>query len=205
MPALPLPRYLADDLVALRPFVPEDATAAHEACRDPEIRRFTSFPEAQDASQTRAWIEAQPGMRERGEALDLAIVSIGEPTPVGAVGLTALAFEHRRAEIGYWIAPGARRRGIATAAVRLLSSWALGPPLSLVRLSVHADVDNAPSRRTAERAGYEFEGILRSYLCAKGRHWDVAMYSLIAGAERRSLCGAARPHRCTPKRPAATP
>jgi len=185
VPALPLPPDLADDLVALRPFVPEDATSVYEACRDPEIRRFTSFPEAQDVSQTRAWIETQPGMRERGEALDLAIVAIGEPTPVGAVGLTALAFVHRRAEIGYWIAPSARRRGIATAAVRLLSVWALGPPLSLVRLSVHADVDNTASGRTAERAGFEFEGVLRSYLCAKGRHWDVAMYSLIAAAKRR--------------------
>ncbi len=78
-----------------------------------------------------------------------------------------------------------RRRGIATAALRLFSACALGPPLSLVRLSVHADVDNTASRRAAERAGYEFEGVLRSYLCAKGRHRDVAMYSLIAGAEPR--------------------
>jgi len=185
VPALPLPRDLADDLVALRPFVPQDATTVYEACRDPEIRRFTSFPEAQDVSQTRAWIETQPGMRERGQALDLAIVPIGEPTPVGAVGLTAPAFGHRRAEIGYWIAPGARRRGLATAAVRLLSAWALGPPLSLVRLGLPTDVDNTASRRTAERAGFEFEGVLRSYLYAKGRDWDVAMHSLIAGAERR--------------------
>ncbi len=152
MPALPLPRDLADDLVALRPFVPQDATTVYEACRDPEIRRFTSFPEAQDVSQTRAWIETQPGMRERGQALDLAIVPIGEPTPVGAVGLSA---------------------------------WALGPPLSLVRLGLPTDVDNTASRRTAERAGFEFEGVLRSYLYAKGRDWDVAMHSLIAGAERR--------------------
>jgi len=35
----------------------------------------------------------------------------------------------------------------------------------------------------AERAGFEFEGVLRSYLYAKGRDWDVAMHSLIAGAE----------------------
>lgn len=108
---------------------------------------------------------------------------IGEPTPVGAVGLTAPALEHRRAEIGYWIAPGARRRGIATAAVRLLSAWALGPPLSLVRLGLHSDVANTASRRTAERAGFEFEGVLRSYLYAKGRDWAAAMHSLTA--ERR--------------------
>lgn len=182
MPALPLPCDLADDLVALRPFVAQDATVVYEACRDREIRRFTSFPEAQEVSQTRAWIEAQPGMRERGEALDLAIVPIGESTPVGAVGLTALAFEHRRAEIGYWIAPGARRRGMATAAVRLLSVWAFGPPLSLVRLGLPTDVENTASRRTAERAGFDFEGVLRSYLCVRGRLWDIAMHSLIAGA-----------------------
>lgn len=181
--ALPLDFELADDHVRLRAFVPADAPAVYAACRDPKIRRFTSFPEAQDESETRAWIETQPSRRERGEGIDFGIVPAGELGVVGAVGLTAPAFEHRRAEIGYWIATGARRRGIATAAVRLLSAWALGPPLSLVRLSLPADVENTASRRTAESAGYKFEGVLRSYLYAKGRHWDVAMYALIAGGE----------------------
>ena len=183
MPAVPplvVPPELADDLVRLRPFVAADAPAVYQACRDPSIRRFTTFPEPRDEREVEAWIEAHPSLRLLGESLDLAIVPIGEQTAVGAVGLGHLEYADRRGEIGYWLAPDARGRGLATAAVRLLSAWALSPPLELLRLGLHADVENSASRRTAERAGYAYEGVLRSYLYAKGRRWDVAAYSRIA-------------------------
>ena len=99
---------------------------------------------------------------------------------VGAIGLTEIDLVDRRAEVGYWVARRARRRGFASAALELLSSWALGPPLELGRLGVRPDVDNTASRQTALRAGYEFEAVLRSYMYAKGRRWDLAQYSLIA-------------------------
>lgn len=178
--AIPLDFQLANEVVRLRALVPGDAFAVHRACRDPEIKQFTSFPEASDVPETRAWIESQQTMRLRGEAIDLGIVPVGGVAVVGAIGLTEIDLVDRRAEVGYWVTRRARGRGFASAALQLLSSWALGPPLELGRLGVCPDVDDNASRKTALRAGYEFEGVLRSYMYAKGRRWDLAQYSLIA-------------------------
>jgi RimJ/RimL family protein N-acetyltransferase len=191
--AIPFDFQLANDVVRLRALVADDALAVYRACQDPEIRRFTSFPEAADVHETRAWIESQQTRRVRGEGVDFGIVPVGGVAVVGAIGLAEIELADRRAEIGYWIVRQARRRGFASAALALLSSWALGPPLDLVRLGLHADVANTASRRTALRAGYQFEGVLRSYMYAKGRRWDLAQYSLIA-SERNPEASASAPH-----------
>jgi RimJ/RimL family protein N-acetyltransferase len=128
---LPLPKGLASPLVALRPFAEEDADAILRACRDPLIRRFTLFPEPRNEAEVRAWIQGHAGARGRGVALDLAITRPVDDVVVGAVGLVGLAFEHRRAQAGFWLAPSARGQGLATEALRLLSAWAFSPPLEL--------------------------------------------------------------------------
>lgn len=41
--------------------------------------------------------------------------------------------------------------------------------------------DNAPSKRTAERLGFAFEGIFRQHLVSKGANRDTAWFSIIDG------------------------
>jgi RimJ/RimL family protein N-acetyltransferase len=178
--AIPLGFQLANEVVRLRALVPGDALAVHRACQDPEITYFTSFREAADVEETRAWIESQQTKRMRGGAIDFGIVPVGGVAVVGAIGLAEIDLVDRRAEVGYWVTRRARRRGFASAALELLSSWAFGPPLELARLGVRPDIEDTASRQTALRAGYEFEAVLRSYTYAKGRRWDLAQYSLIA-------------------------
>lgn len=184
--ALPLDFQLANDVVRLRALDTTDAQAVYDACRDPEIDRFTVFPQPRHVRETRAWIESQRAIRERGEGIDFGIVPAGGAAVVGAIGLAAIELEYRRAEVGYWIAPQMRRRGLASAALELISDWAMGPPLELVRLEAPIDVENLASRHTAERVGYRLDAVLRSYLRAKDRRWDVAVYSLLRGDDRRS-------------------
>ena len=184
VPPFPLPEALGDGLVRLRPFDPEDARAVYEACLDPLIMRFTTFPPAQDEDDARGWILSQAGRRERAEGLDMAISAVADGAFLGAVGIAQLDAEHRRAEAGYWVAPEARGHGVAARALELLTEWAFGPPLELVRVGLSIDVDNVASQRTAERAGFAREGVLRSFIEAKARRWDVAIYSRLAPTHR---------------------
>ena len=48
---------------------------------------------------------------------------------------------------------------------------------------MRADIENIPSRRVAEKAGYTFEGVLRSahWNARIGRRQDWALYSLLPG------------------------
>ena len=77
------------------------------------------------------------------------------------------------------VAPSARGRGLATAALRLVSRWALRD-LGVARVQLTTHLDNAASQRAAERAGFQREGVLRSWEELRGRRVDLVMYSLVA-------------------------
>ena len=71
------------------------------------------------------------------------------------------------AEIGYHLAPEARGRGLATAALRLLSDWSLRA-LPVARLQLTTHLDNPASQRVAEKAGYTREAVLRAWADQRG-------------------------------------
>jgi RimJ/RimL family protein N-acetyltransferase len=91
---------------------------------------------------------------------------------------TPEAAEVGTGELAYVVAPAARGRGIATAALRLFSEWAFAR-LELTRLQLSIRPDNAASRRVAEKAGYTYEGTLRSAKVIRGKRVDAAFYSLL--------------------------
>ena len=169
---------LRDDRVVLRTWVEADLPAAAEGARDPLVPRFTRVPENQSDAELRAWVDTHDAALETGEALWLAIADAGTNAFLGGSGLMRFDWEESRSEIGYWVAPWARGRGVATRAVRLLSRWAL-LDLGLGRLQLHADTDNAASHRVAERAGYTREGVLRSFEQRKRRRYDLVSFSLV--------------------------
>jgi RimJ/RimL family protein N-acetyltransferase len=171
---------LADDPIRLRPWSETDADATFRATQDPLIPRFTRVPERQTEEDVRGFLASRGPAREAGEELGLAIADAQTGELLGAISLLRFEWPERRAEIGYWLAPWARGRGVATRAVRLLSRWAL-TDLGLARLALHADADNESSQRIAERCGFTREGVLRSFEELKGRRRDVVVFSLIPG------------------------
>ena len=111
-------------------------------------------------------------------ALPLAVVEpAGEGAVIGAVGLHAVSRARRRGEIGYWTAPWARGRGVATEALGLLARWALGP-LGLDRLDLYVEPENEASHGVAARAGFARGDLVRSGIALRGRRYDVIRFSL---------------------------
>ena len=86
------------------------------------------------------------------------------------------------AGVGYWVLARARRRGIATAAVRLLTRWAIAEA-GLRRIEALVEPGNPASLRVLERCSFRREGLLRDYLDRgeEGRRGDAYVYSLIFG------------------------
>jgi RimJ/RimL family protein N-acetyltransferase len=170
---------IGDGEIRLRLLAESDLPALIELCQDPEIPRWTRVPSPYGRSEAEQWFERQGSAREGGTILNLMIVD-GDDRLLGSVGIVEVDWEEGRCELGYMLAREARGRGVMTRALRLLARW-IFDSLPIERLQLGIEPDNAPSRALAERAGFTFEGVLRSYFVNKGRRRDAASYSLIRG------------------------
>jgi RimJ/RimL family protein N-acetyltransferase len=179
MVALRLPDpQLCDDAVRLRAWCDADVPAARRATDDPLVLRFTRVAPGQTDEDLRRFISGHEPARIAGEALELAIADTACDAFLGAVSVMHFEWAHSRAEIGYYVVPDARGRGVATRAVGLLARWALRE-LGLARLALFTDPDNIASQRVAERCGFAREGLLRSFEERNGRRDDLVVFSLL--------------------------
>lgn len=179
---LPLPR-LADEHVRLRPFTLDDVPVVVEACRDPLTQAYTRIPYPYDADDAREFIVGAASRRMTGESIDLAIADAGDDRPIGAIGLIIDRHDADRAEIGYWVAPRERGRGVAGRALALLSAWAVTEG-RFARLDLQAALANTASIRVAERCGFVREATLRSAWYRGPERTDMALFSLLPGDPR---------------------
>jgi RimJ/RimL family protein N-acetyltransferase len=172
-----------DGEIRLRLLADSDLEALVAAVQDPEIPRWTRIPSPYGEPEARDWLADDARLRAGGEGLAAVIVDAATDELLGGIGMVHMDREEARTEIGYWLAHDARGRGAMTRAVRLFSRWLL-ENLPIERVGILAAVENDRSRAVAERAGFRFEGVLRSYIVFKdGRH-DVATYSLLRGELR---------------------
>jgi RimJ/RimL family protein N-acetyltransferase len=175
MSSLPVPGDLAADGVALRRLRARDASAFAAAFReDPRLGAAIGADEDPTEISVRRFIARQPALRARGEFLGLAVTDATRKPFLGHVMLHTVAWRHKRAEIGYWLVPGARGKGAGRTAVGLLVDWAFAA-LELERIEVTTTPDNAPARALARSLGFQEEGIMRSRNHERGRRVDVVM------------------------------
>jgi RimJ/RimL family protein N-acetyltransferase len=171
---------ITDGAIRIRLLAESDLGALVDAVQDPEVPRWTSIPSPYGEAEAQEWVVEEARLRESGEGLATMIVDAETHELLGGIGMVHLDWQQRRSELGYWLARPARGRGVMTRAVRLFSAW-IFENLPIDRLAIMASVGNAPSRAVAERAGYRFEGVLRSFLVIKGERHDMALYSLLRG------------------------
>jgi RimJ/RimL family protein N-acetyltransferase len=148
------------------------------AFADPELREAGNLP-AFDRDTLVASIRDLPMLAKQGRLLALAAVDNGSGEVVGGGTLHHLDAERKIVEIGYFVLPHARRRGIATAIARLLSQHAFS--LGIERVAAYVNVGNVASERVAERAGFTREGVVRSMPKPDGRRVDKTLFSLLPG------------------------
>jgi RimJ/RimL family protein N-acetyltransferase len=176
---LPLPR-LADDRVLLRPFREDDVPVVTASCQDPLIQSFTRVPYPYDEEDAREFITGAPARRLLGESIDLAMADPGDDRLLGAMGLVIDRHDVHRAEIGYWVAPAERGRGVAGRGLALMSEWAVTDG-GFARLDLQAAAANAASIRVAERCGFVREGTLREAWYRGPSRTDMVLFSLLPG------------------------
>jgi [ribosomal protein S5]-alanine N-acetyltransferase len=171
---------LTDGVALLRKWSEADVGCVREASTDPRIPPWTTVPATFTEAGGLAFIRRQWGRLDSGEGISLALAdaAAGE-----AVGLTVLMLHPRWpgvADIGYWVIPRARGRGLATRAIRLASAWALRDA-GVARVEALVEPGNSASQRALLAAGFHAEGVLRSFLTSNdGRRADAVVLSRVA-------------------------
>ncbi len=143
---------------------------------DPAVHRFTRVPVPVPDGFARRWFAAYAEARlTRSRELFAIVDSLGGEF-LGLAMAPRIDQEERTAELGYVVAPAARGRGVATAALGLLTEWAFDQ-LDALRLELMISVENVASQRVAARCGYVREGVLRSLYVKQGLREDTQIWS----------------------------
>lgn len=160
----------------LRAFEDRDAPMIQEVGKDPLIPLISTVSPSGSHSDALAFIARQHLRLRTGVGVSFAIVSEQTGEAVGHIGFTYKAGDFGRASIGYWVSPHHRKQGAVSASLEAISNWALTLP-GLSRLELYVEPWNEGSWRAAQRAGFEREGLLRSWEKVGTQRKDMYMYS----------------------------
>jgi RimJ/RimL family protein N-acetyltransferase len=169
---------IIDGDLILRPVGSDDVEAMLPAFTDPELREAANLPNF-GRDELIASIPFLPDLAASGRLLPLVAADATSGVVLGGGTLHHLDAERAIIELGYWLLPEARGRGVATRIARLLAEYAFS--LGVERVAAYVNVDNAASERVLERAGFTREGVVRSMPRPGGRRADKTLFSLLPG------------------------
>ena len=152
-----------------------DVGFVSELVRDPATRSFTRAPDPPREGFAEEWTALC--VTGRAEGVRDAFVVVDEAgARVGIAIAPRIDREGRTVELGYVVAPEARGRGVASAALQELGRWAFDE-LGAERLELLISVENHASQRVATRCGYRLEGVLRQMYVKPGLREDTQLWS----------------------------
>lgn len=179
---------LTGTTVRLRRFTDSDADACVEACTDPVSRHWLGgLPDPYTKDVALGYIRSRENDHAAGTAIHWAAEQPGGSAAIGSFSLMNIGEGH--AEVGYWVHPAVRGRGVATEAVGMIARHALTPQseggLGLRRLSLARAEGNDASGAVAERAGFSEFGVASSAERLGDGSWaDLHWYELLADPRR---------------------
>lgn len=147
----------------------------------------------QNREDLRIWLPFVDGLNsvadEKGFLQSVLTVPYEQRDPVYVLehgdaicGLAGFHFSdapNHRTEIGYWLLPAYRGKGIVTNAVRHLCQWAVRER-DINRIQICCAAGNVPSNAIPQRLGFTLEGTEREgELLASGEYVDCNVYSIL--------------------------
>ena len=168
MTAVPEAREVEGDGLLLRPWRSADLPQLEVIAKDPEILRWNPIAKP----TVEEWLVVR-GEWDSGEHASWAVTSIDDhDLLLGAISLHHIDLEQANSEVGYWVAPASRGRGVATRALRVAAAFGF-EVLGLRRVHLFHAVENEGSCGVATAAGFPNEGTHRqSYRFGDGRWHD---------------------------------
>lgn len=162
----------------LRPIRETDVAMAVALSTDPYLPLIGTLPAQATPAEAAAWVQRQHDRWTEGRGFSFAIADATDDRALGQIGLWLERLPAGRASAGYAVVPAERGRGVAADALTALTAFAWTIP-ALHRVELFIEPWNSGSIHTAERAGYQREGLLRSYQEIGGVRRDMLLYATV--------------------------
>ena len=170
---------LSTPRLVLRALRPTDLYDLYTYASDPEIDRFTPWTHFKSLDQARTNLDellaeyeqygmGAWGIEHRADQRLIGIANFSRPHPI-----------NRRVEMGYTIARAYWGQGYATEAAQALIRFGLDQ-MHLVRIEAVCLPEHIASARVLQKAGMQFEGVLRNYQVWRGQPCDLHMYAVVS-------------------------
>lgn len=180
MPAFPeLVEPLSNGSVTVRSAAERDIPEVLLAYQDdPDLHRRMAEERPPSGAELGRRAERAEAERMAGRGMTMTIVDPGADTCRGQVYVHQVDWDNLVGELGIWVSPQRRGRGMARGALALAGEWLLLEG-GLERVHVLTEPDNEPMLRAARAAGFSFEGVLRGYVRERPGRIDAAVLSLV--------------------------
>lgn len=159
-----------------------DIDEIFEACQDAATQRYTTVPSPYTRVHAEEFIPRVAAQWAEGVHLTWAMRQ-GDAL-AGTIGLYRLDGSGS-GELGYWVSPWSRRRGLIVEAGKAVIDWGFSPDgAGLERIEWRAVVGNVGSARAARALGFRYEGLLRAGLSGKQGRDDAWIAGLLSTDDR---------------------
>ena len=155
-----LPEEIQTERLRLRGPSALDADAIFAAyAQDPVVCRYMIWQPHKDKALTHDFISRCIDVWQSGDILPYVITKLGSNDPIG---MLEARVQGTRVDIGYVLARQHWGNGFMPEAIFIFSQIALSRP-NVFRVQASCDIDNIPSQRALEKAGFLREGRLERY------------------------------------------
>lgn len=164
----------------MRPFHINDAGETYAAVRESltQLKPWMSWAhDGYSLQEAKEFIRITRAHWSEGTMFAFAITDAKSRSILGGCSLSHIHPVYHLCNLGYWVRTSRHGEGIAVRAARLAARYAF-EKAGLIRVEIVMGIENAASRRVAEKAGAHYEGILRNRMVVGRNIYDAHMYSL---------------------------
>lgn len=147
-------------LILRRPVAADAEPIFHDYAQDAAVARFLVWAPHHELSETSAFLADCEQWWRDGSRYPYVLAA--RERPEQPLGMIEIRLDGTRVHFGYVLGRRHWGRGYMSEALRALVDWALAQP-QIHRAQAFCDIDNIGSARVMEKAGMQFEGILRRW------------------------------------------
>jgi len=155
-----VPSDIRTERLILRRSTAADAEAIFSAyAADPVVTQYLTWKTHSNADDVAEFLKTLEASWDNGQEYAWTLLEASDNRIIGQINLRV---DRHRAESGYVLMQAEWGKGFMTEALTQVRKLAFDIP-SVERFQIVCDVDNPASARVMEKAGFEYEGILRRY------------------------------------------